>query len=129
VLLEKYSQNLTAARCKEMTGWLETNGDHTRMLSGLPKDAKVAHKSGWIPPAIQADAGIVRSPGGDFVIAIYMYQPGERYSDTDVISLLGSVARLAYSYYNPIRISIPWPLRPRRGQRSTHEYAQSQQSS
>ncbi len=104
VLLEKYGENLTAARCKEMIGWLETNGDHTRMLSGLPKDAKVAHKSGWIPPEIQADAGIVRSPGGDFVIAIYLYQPGERYPDTAVKSLLGSVARLAYSYYNPVRL-------------------------
>jgi beta-lactamase class A len=102
VLLEKYTENLSAARCKEMIGWLETNGDRTRILSGLPKDAKVAHKSGWIPPAIQADAGIVRSPGGDFVIAIYMYQPGERYPDSAVKSLLGSVARLAYSYYNPV---------------------------
>lgn len=105
VLLEKYGENLSAARCKEMIGWLETNGDHTRMLSGLPKDAKVAHKSGWIPPAIQADAGIIRSPGGDFVIAIYMYQPGERYPDTAVKRLLGSVARLTYSYYNPIAVT------------------------
>jgi beta-lactamase class A len=102
VLLEKYGENLSAARCKEMIAWLETNGDHTRMLSGLPKDAKVAHKSGWIPPEIQADVGIVRSPGGDFVIAIYMYQPGERYPDSAVKNLLGSVARLTYSYYNPV---------------------------
>ena len=104
VLLEKYGENLSAARCKEMIGWLETNGDHTRMLSGLPKDAKVAHKSGWIPPEIQADAGIVRSPGGDFVLSVYLYQPGERYSDDAVKSLLGSVARLVYTYYNPVRI-------------------------
>jgi hypothetical protein len=102
VLLEKYGENLTADRCKEMIGWLETNGDNTRMLSGLPKDARVAHKSGWIPPEIQADAGIVRSPGGDFVLSVYLYQPGERYSDAAVKSLLGSVARLVYSYYNPI---------------------------
>jgi beta-lactamase class A len=104
LLLEKYSENLSAARCKEMIGWLETNGDRTRMLSGLPKDAKVAHKSGWIPPEIQADAGIVRSPGGDFVLSIYLYQPGERYPDSAVKSLLGSVARLVYSYYNPTPI-------------------------
>ena len=36
------------------------------------------------------------------MIAIYMYQPGERYPDTAVKSLLGSVARLVYSYYNPV---------------------------
>ena len=105
VLLEKYGENLTAARCTEMIGWLETNGDHTRMLSGLPRDAKVAHKSGWIPPEIQADAGIVRSPGGDFVLSVYLYQPGERYSDAAVKSLLGSVARLVYTYYNPIPLT------------------------
>ena len=102
VLLEKYGENLTAARCKEMIGWLETNDDYTRILSGLPNDAKVAHKSGWIPPQIQADAGIVRSPGGDFVIAIYMDQPGERYLEPAVKSLIGSIARLTYSYYNPV---------------------------
>ena len=102
VLLEKYGENLTAARCKEMIGWLETNGDYTRIRLGLPNDAKVAHKSGWIPPQIQADAGIVRSPGGDFVIAIYMDQPGERYLEPAVKSLIGSIARLTYSYYNPV---------------------------
>ena len=105
ILLEKYAENLSAARCKEMLGWLETNGDHTRMLSGLPASAKVAHKSGWIPPEIQADAGIVRSPGGDFVLSIYMSQPGDAYSDSQVIGLLGGVARLVYSYYNPVTVA------------------------
>jgi beta-lactamase class A len=105
VLLEKFGQHLTADRCKEMIGRLEQNGDHNRMLSGLPKDARVAHKSGWIPPMVQGDGGIVRSKGGDFVIAIYLYQTGERYADAEVQSLIGSFARLAYTYYNPIAVA------------------------
>jgi beta-lactamase class A len=105
VLLEKFPKTITADRCKEMIGWLETNGDHDRMISGLPKGTRVAHKSGWIPPEIQADAGIVRSPGGDFVVAIYLYQPGERYSDEAVEGLVGSFARLVYSYYNPTPVA------------------------
>ncbi|HEX9373266.1 MAG TPA: serine hydrolase, partial [Roseiflexaceae bacterium] len=105
VLLEKYGKNLTAARCKEMIDWLKQNGDYKRMMSGLPKGAEVAHKSGWVPPGVQGDAGIVRSPGGDFVIAIYLYQPGEKYSDTEVQQLIGSFARLVYSYYNPVAVS------------------------
>jgi hypothetical protein len=104
VLLEKFAKNLSAARCKEMIGWFEKNADGKRMMSGLPKGAKVAHKSGWIPPQIQADAGIVRSPGGDFIISIYVYQPGERYSDKAVQALIGSFTRLAYTYYNPVPI-------------------------
>ena len=105
VLLEKYGQNLTPDRCKEMIGWLEKNGDRDRMVSGLPKDAGVAHKSGWIPPEVQGDAGIVRSPGGDFVVAIYLYQTGERYSDAAIQQLIGSFARLVYTYYNPIPLT------------------------
>jgi beta-lactamase class A len=102
VLVEKYGKNLSAARCQEMIDWLKKNGDTKRMMSGLPKGADVAHKSGWIPPVVQGDAGIVRSPGGDFVISIYIYQPGERYSDKAIQALIGNFARLAYTYYNPI---------------------------
>jgi beta-lactamase class A len=105
VLLEKFSENLTADRCKEMIGWLEKNADAKRMMSGLPKGARVAHKSGWIPPQVQADVGIVRSPGGDFIVSIYVYQPGERYSDKAVQGVIGGYARLVYSYYNPVAIS------------------------
>jgi beta-lactamase class A len=104
VLLEKFSKNLTADRCQEMIDWLEKNGDAKRMMSGLPKGARVAHKSGWVPPQVQADVGTVRSRGGDFVISIYIYQPGERYSDKVVQGLIGSYARLVYSYYNPIAV-------------------------
>jgi beta-lactamase class A len=102
VLLEKFSENLTADRCKEMIDWLKKNADNKRMMSGLPKGAEVAHKSGWIPPQVQGDVGIVRSPGGDFIVSIYVYQPGERYSDKAVQDLIGSYARLVYSYYNPL---------------------------
>jgi beta-lactamase class A len=101
VLLEKYGKNLSAERCQEMIDWLEKNGDHTRMMSGLPPDAKVAHKSGWIPPEIQADAGIVRSPGGDFILSVFLYQDKEYFSDAAAERMVGHIARLIYSYYNP----------------------------
>jgi beta-lactamase class A len=104
LLLERFGENLTAARCKEMIGLLEKNDDKTRMMSGLPKGASVAHKSGWIPPEIQADNGIVRSPGGDFIISVYLYQPAERQSDKVAEATVGHFARLVYSYYNPVPI-------------------------
>jgi beta-lactamase class A len=104
VLLEKFNENLTAERCKEMIDWLKKNADTKRMMSGLPKGAEVAHKSGWIQPQVQADVGIVRSPGGDFIVSIFVYQPGERYSDKAVQGLIGSYARLVYSYYNPAAV-------------------------
>jgi beta-lactamase class A len=106
VLLERFSSSLTAARCREMIDRLEQNGDHTRMLAGFPDDTRVAHKSGWIED-MQADVGIVRSPGADFVLAIYLYRdiiPGKTYlADEIAAPVIADVARLVYTYYNPVR--------------------------
>ncbi|KAB8140912.1 serine hydrolase [Chloroflexia bacterium SDU3-3] len=104
-LVEKFPETMTAKRCAEMIELLKRNADTKRMVSGLPEGTEVAHKSGWAQPEVQGDAGIVRTPGGDFVIAIYAYQSGEVYKDTFTQRLLGNVARLAYSYYNPLTVS------------------------
>src|SRR5262249_30999193 len=73
ILLEKYGDHLNSKRCQEMLDRLAQNGDQARMRSGLPDKVRVEHKSGWIDD-MQADAGIVRSPGGDFIVAIYLFQ-------------------------------------------------------
>lgn len=96
-------ERLNKDRCQEMLDHLAENGDYDRMRAGLPEEVRVEHKSGWVPPEMQADVGIVRSDGGDFVVAIYLYQPGERYSDEVVQRSIGSFARLAYTYFNPVQ--------------------------
>jgi beta-lactamase class A len=104
ILLEKFEQ-LNPERCGEMISRLEKNGDKIRMRSGLPKNAVVAHKSGWIED-MQADVGIVRSPGGDFLVAIYVYKDIREdkvyLTDTIAAPVIGHFARLIYSYYNPV---------------------------
>jgi Beta-lactamase enzyme family len=103
-LLEKYP-NITRARCAEMMTRLEKNGDQIRMRSGLPKGTVVAHKSGWIED-MQSDVGIVRSPGGDFLVAIYVYtdiRPTKVFlTDAIAAPTIGHFARLIYTYYNPV---------------------------
>jgi beta-lactamase class A len=102
-LLQLFPQ-LTKERCAEMISRLEKNGDATRMRSGLPKDLVVAHKSGWIED-MQSDVGIIHSPGGDFLMAIYVYTDirPTKIVLTDKIAAptIGHFARLIYSYYNP----------------------------
>ncbi|MBC8160556.1 MAG: serine hydrolase [Roseiflexaceae bacterium] len=100
-LVEAFPDTLDDQRCQEMLDLLRQNEDVKRMVSGLPASADVAHKSGWAQPDLQGDAGIVRTNGGDFIISVYFYQDGERYSDRFVQRLLGNVTRLAYSFYNP----------------------------
>jgi beta-lactamase class A len=105
-LLEKFADQLSPARCQEMLDRLALNGDHKRMLAGLPAGTRVEHKSGWIED-MQSDVGIVHSPGGDFLMAIYLYEditPGKTYlSDEVAMPVLASFARLVYTYYNPLR--------------------------
>jgi beta-lactamase class A len=105
LLLEKFAETLTAERCKAMIARLEKNGDTERMVAGLPPGTVVAHKSGWID-ITQADVGIVRSPGGDYVAAIYLYRPIDGpqppIPDRILMSSIANISRLIYSYYNPV---------------------------
>jgi beta-lactamase class A len=104
LLLEKFKR-LTAARCGEMIERLKQNGDHTRMVAGLPKMAVAAHKSGWIED-MQADVGIVETPGGNYLTAIYVYRDmrgtGTFLTDQVATPAIAAFSRLIYSYYNPL---------------------------
>nr|WP_044200673.1 serine hydrolase [Oscillochloris trichoides] len=104
VLLEKFDL-LTPERCQEMLDRLATNADKTRMVAGVPRGTRVEHKSGWIED-MQADAGIVRTPAGDYVLAVYVYKKltGDAYMwpDEMMAPVVAAFSRLAYSAYNPI---------------------------
>jgi hypothetical protein len=104
ILPEQY-ELLTPERCQEMLDRLAENGDDTRMVAGIPEGVRVEHKSGWIED-LQADAGIVRSPGGDYVVSIYVYRPltGGRFlwGDEVMAPVVAAFSRLAYTAYNPV---------------------------
>lgn len=106
VLLEKFDK-LTPRRCQEMLDRLATNHDYTRMVAGVPKGTLVQHKSGWIED-MQADAGIVRSPGGDYVLAAYVYKKltGDAFMWPDELMapIVADFSRIAYTAYNPVRL-------------------------
>ena len=106
LLLETFD-TLSPERCQEMLDWLAQNGDDTRMVAGLPDNVRVEHKSGWISD-MQADVGIVRSTGGDFVVAIYLYSDIDTtvtfLQDEFVAPVIAHFAELVYSYYNPVYV-------------------------
>lgn len=101
-LLDLFPATLSARRCQEMLDLLAENEDTSRMVSGLPAGTRAEHKSGWIED-MQADVGIVRSPGGDFLLAVYLYQESDWLRDEVAAPVIGDFARLVYTAYNPIR--------------------------
>lgn len=101
LLLEQFGATLSAQRCQEMLDLLAQNGDQSRIYSGLPAHIRVEHKSGWTEN-MNGDVGIVRSPGGDFVLAVYVYQDTDDIVQAQAAAMIGHIARLAYTAYNPV---------------------------
>lgn len=103
-LREKFGDRLNAELCREMIGWLRMPHDETRMKAGVPPDTSVAHKGGWTAD-MQADVGIVESPGGRYVAAIYVYRDladGYVTGPTAKASpYLADFSHTIYSFFNP----------------------------
>jgi len=100
-LLEKVGGKLTGELCREMIDWLQRPHDAERMMAGLPAGTVVAHKGGWIND-MQSDVGIVESPGGRYVAAIYIWRDGY-VSDIHVTPspYLGDFSHTIYTFFNP----------------------------
>jgi beta-lactamase class A len=104
-LMQTFTATLTMSRCQEMLDLLAENGDHERMRAGIPDGVRVEHKSGWIED-MQSDVGIVRSPGGDFILAIYLYRETDWLRDYIAQPALAGFARMVYTAYNPVRLPL-----------------------
>lgn len=108
-LLALYSGQLTSEECQALLDVLAKNDEGNLIRYGVPEDVRVAHKHGWATNT-HGDAGIVYSPGGDFVIVIYLTQP-----DSDWLvagfsfPLIRELSRIAFNYFNP---NTPYAGRP-----------------
>jgi beta-lactamase class A len=65
---------------------------------GVPPGTAVAHRHGWISDT-HADAAIIYSPGGNYVIVQMLYKPN--WLEWEVSSpLLANLSRATYNYFN-----------------------------
>ncbi|MBI3738597.1 MAG: serine hydrolase [Chloroflexi bacterium] len=72
--------------------------------AGVPEGTQVAHKHGWVTDVDGvirnfSDAGIVYTPGGNFVLAIYAHHPVQIVFD-EANALFANLAQSVYNYYN-----------------------------
>jgi hypothetical protein len=70
----------------------------------VPEGTQVAHKHGWVPDTDGvvrnfSDAGIVYTPGGNFVLTIYTHHPVQVVFDT-ANQLFASLTQAVYNYFN-----------------------------
>ena len=98
-LIALYPEEIKPSECQMIIDLMIQNEEGNLIRYGVPEDTPVSHKHGWAQ-GTHADAGIVLSEGGDFVIVEYLHQPGEWLVAGVSFPILREIARAAYNYFN-----------------------------
>ncbi|MBK8025895.1 MAG: serine hydrolase [Chloroflexi bacterium] len=89
------------SECSQMLELMSANDLERLLQGGIPEDARISHKNGWLEN-VHGDAGIVMPPNGnDYVIAVYVWENAEFFSFTRAWPLIEGVSRAAWNYFSP----------------------------
>jgi uncharacterized protein YraI/beta-lactamase class A len=99
-----FPDEVTQTECQYMLELLE--GTYFQRLGemGIPEDVNFVHKVGYLGDTV-GDAGIVFSPGGDYVFVMFLWDNRMAVNQGQYAlrrwDLLGDVSRIVYNYFNP----------------------------
>lgn len=98
-----YPDDVTQTECQQMINLLSGNRIDRMIELGVPPGTKVAHKNGW-GGETSADAAIVFTPGGDYVLSVYTWELDTDNNGVPTIlswEVIEEISRLTYNYFNP----------------------------
>jgi hypothetical protein len=98
-LLAVYPDEITPEECQAIIDLMVLNEEGNLIRFGVPDGVPVSHKHGWAQ-ATHADAGIVLSPGGDYVLVEYLHQNGDWLQSSVSFPILREISRAVYNYFN-----------------------------
>jgi beta-lactamase class A len=101
-LLAVFSDEIKPDECRQMIDMLSRNKIGWLIEAGVPEGTRVAHKHGWplSPIDMISDVGIVYTPGGDYVLSLFLWSEREMIWDPSA-SLFAGLSRTVYNYFNP----------------------------
>ena len=99
-----FDGEVSQSECQSMLTYLTQNKIAVLIQAGLPDGTQFAHKHGWIVELDGVihtimDAGIVFSPGGNYVVVIGMYQPTQLIFDVANF-LSAQISTSIFNYFN-----------------------------
>ena len=122
-LLALYPGELTPQECQALLDVLAKNVEGNLIRFGVPEDVRVSHKHGWATNT-HGDAGIVFSPGRDYVLVIYLTQPESDWLVAGYsFPLIRELSRITYNYFNP---DAPYVGRPNADEVGTESAAEAE---
>ncbi len=89
--------------CLKMNTLLINNRLPMLLTAGLPEGTPIAHKHGWV--AVNGiintigDAGIIYSPGGNYILVVFLHHPVQLVWDSASV-LVADLSNAVYNYYN-----------------------------
>ncbi len=99
-LVAAFPGQIDQAACQQMITYLQEDKLGALIQGGVPEGTIVAHKHGWDIDLTQySDAGIVYTPGGNYILTIYVYNPGGG-NWTTIAPLYAQLSRATYNYFN-----------------------------
>lgn len=99
-----FGDDITQAECQTMIDYLGQNKMPSLIEAGVPDVTEVAHKHGWVTSnngIMQSlgDAGIIFSPGSDYILVIFLYHP-QQLIWNNASFLVGQLSGAIYNFYN-----------------------------
>ncbi len=98
-LMAAFPGQFTATECRQIILAMSRNQINVLTEAGVPVGTRVAHKHGWIDDT-HGDAGIIFTPGGDFVLTITLYGRGWLPYEQSWPTI-AEITRMVYNAYNP----------------------------
>ena len=98
-LIDNFGESIDGRECRQMLHVMSNNTVDALLKSGAPADTRVAHKHGWIPDT-HGNAALFFTPGGDYAIAMLLFQP-EWLNFQESLPLFAEVSRRVYNHFNP----------------------------
>ncbi len=93
--------SFTQNECRQMLELMSANDLERLLQGGIPADARISHKNGWLEN-VHGDAGIVFPPNGrDYVIAVFVWENTDFFSYARAWPLIEGISRAAWNYFSP----------------------------
>ncbi len=110
-LVAAFPEEILPKECQFILDLLAQNKIGVLIEAGVPEGTRVAHKHGWTGSPLDwiGDVGVVYSPGGDYVLSMFLWDDPEMIWDP-TSKLMADLSRAVYNFFNP-----PSTLSPSQG--------------
>ncbi|MBN2002798.1 MAG: serine hydrolase [Anaerolineae bacterium] len=92
-----YPQSIMPEECQNIMIWLARNPTRPLLTTGLP-NVTAAHEHGWFQ-GTHADLALMYGDSGDFVIAVFLYQP-QWITWEESAPTFAALGQLTYRFFN-----------------------------